>query len=55
MIKSATKTPPTAFGGSPNAKAISAVVMLAIIRQVTALATWRLRSTVALILQILVF
>ena len=31
------KTPPIAFGGNPNAHAISAVVVLATILQVTAL------------------
>jgi len=44
---SAAKTNPTALGGSPNAKAIAAVVMLAIIRQVIAFAKWRFRSTLA--------
>jgi hypothetical protein len=36
IMMSATKTNPTAFMGSPKANAIRAVVMLAMIRHVTA-------------------
>ena len=38
MIKSARNTAPMTLGGRPNVHAIKAVVILAMIRQVTALA-----------------
>jgi hypothetical protein len=38
ITKSAKKTAPIAFGGNPNHQAMIAVVILAITRQVTALA-----------------